>query len=190
LDAITPLDNADRSAAVATITAAFADDPVERWLWPADELYERSFPDFVVAFGGPAFAEGTVWGLDGAGAVAVWLAPGREADEDAVVSVLTESVAPEQHEDLYSVVDQMATAHPSYPHWYLPWLAVKPARQGQGLGAKLLAHCLEIVDADGLPVFLETPNPRTVPLYERHGFEVVATAQAGACPPMTSMLRA
>ena len=71
----------------------------------------------------------------------------------------------------------------------LPWLAVAPALQGRGLGARLLEHSLSIVDADGLPAFLETPNPRTVPLYERHGFEVIATPQAGNCPPMTSMLR-
>jgi hypothetical protein len=41
-----------------------------------------------------------------------------------------------------------------------------------------------------VPAFLETPNPRTIPFYERHGFEVTSVAQAGACPPVTSMLRA
>jgi ribosomal protein S18 acetylase RimI-like enzyme len=84
----------------------------------------------------------------------------------------------------------MAAAHPADPHWYLPWLAVAPALQGRGLGGQLLEDGLAIVDEDRLPAFLETPNPRTVPLYERHGFEVMATSQAGDCPPMTSMLRA
>jgi hypothetical protein len=46
-----------------------------------------------------------------------------------------------------------------------------------------------MVDASHLPAYLETPNPRTVPFYERHGFEVTAVSQAGTCPPVTSMLR-
>jgi ribosomal protein S18 acetylase RimI-like enzyme len=83
----------------------------------------------------------------------------------------------------------MDELHPRDPHWYLPWLAVEPARRGRGLGSALLAECLARVDADGLPAYLETPNPRTIPLYERHGFEVTGEAVAGSCPPVTSMLR-
>ena len=189
MDAISPLPNSERVAAIATVTAAFAADPVERWLWPEADRYESCFPDFVAAFGGQAFEHDSAWGLDDASAVALWLAPGVKSDEEKVVGILSETVAQEKHDDLFSTLEQMAAAHPTHPHWYLPWLAVAPALQGRGLGARLLEHSLSIVDADGLPAFLETPNPRTVPLYERHGFEVIATPQAGNCPPMTSMLR-
>ncbi|MGN6203219.1 MAG: GNAT family N-acetyltransferase [Solirubrobacterales bacterium] len=188
--ATSPLRSSEREAAIATVVAAFAADPVERWLWPEKERYESCFPDFVVAFGGRAFEHDSAWGLADTGAVALWLAPGVESDEERVVDILTKTVTPDKHDDLFSTLEQMAVAHPTYPHWYLPWLAVAPALQGRGLGAQLLGHGLEIVDRDGLPAFLETPNPRTVPLYERHGFEVIATPQAGSCPPMTSMLRA
>ncbi len=188
--AISPLSGADRPLAIATVVAAFAADPVERWLWPETDLYENCFPDFVAAFGGQAFERESAWGFANTGAVALWLAPGVESDEEAVVGVLSETVAREKHDDLFSTLEQMAVAHPTYPHWYLPWLAVTPALQGRGLGGRLLEHGLAIVNVDGLPAFLETPNPRTVPLYERHGFEVVATPRAGGCPPMTSMLRA
>ncbi len=53
-----------------------------------------------------------------------------------------------------------------------------------------MEHCLEIVDASHLPAYLETPNPRNLTFYERYGFEVTGTAQAGRCPPITFMLRA
>jgi ribosomal protein S18 acetylase RimI-like enzyme len=96
----------------------------------------------------------------------------------------------EQQADTFAVLEQMNRVHPTGAHWYLPWLAVDPSRQGAGLGSRLLARGLVHVDAGRLPVYLETPNPRTVPFYERHGFEVVGIAQAGACPPITSMLRA
>lgn len=190
MGAISTIPSAERGAAIATIVAAFAADPVERWLWPEADLYESCFPDFVAAFGGQAFEHESAWGLADNSAVALWLAPGVEPEEEEVVSILSETVAQEKHDDLFSVLEQMADAHPTYPHWYLPWLAVAPALQGRGLGAQLLEHGLAIVDADGLPAFLETPNPRTVPLYEKHGFKVIATPQTGNCPPMTSMLRA
>ena len=83
----------------------------------------------------------------------------------------------------------MEAAHPTYPHWYLPWLAVAPAGQGLGRGGRLLAATLQKVDATHLPAYLETPNPRTVGLYERHGFVVTGQAQAGANPPLTLMTR-
>jgi GNAT superfamily N-acetyltransferase len=185
-----PLSLAERDSAIATIVSAFADDPVERWLWPDAGLYAAVFPGFAALFGGDAFERGTAWGLDGTAAVSVWLGPGGAPDEEGLASILAETVAAEKHDDLFATLGQMGDAHPGEPHWYLPWLAVEPQAQGRGAGSRLLAHGLEIVDGDGLPAFLETPNPRNVPLYERHGFEVVAVAGEGACPPLTSMLRA
>ena len=54
----------------------------------------------------------------------------------------------------------------------------------------MLEHGLGIVDQHHLPAYLETPNPRTIAFYERHGFVVTGEAQAGTCPPIVSMLRA
>jgi GNAT superfamily N-acetyltransferase len=174
-----------RERVIATIVAAFAADPVERWLWPEAWQYLAHFPAFVAAFGSVAEPAAT----DDFAAVAMWIPPGAEPDGDAIVAVIRETVAPERHDDTLEVLGQMDELHPREPHWYLPWLAVDPARQGAGLGARLLEQGLARADAQRLPVFLETPNPRTVAFYERHGFAVVGVAQAGACPPVTSMLR-
>jgi ribosomal protein S18 acetylase RimI-like enzyme len=59
------------------------------------------------------------------------------------------------------------------PHWYLMILAVDPAQQGRGFGSRLLANGLEMVDQSGFPCGLDTMNPRALPLYQWHGFEVV-----------------
>jgi ribosomal protein S18 acetylase RimI-like enzyme len=184
-----PVREDDERRALDLLVLAFSADPVERWLYPDAQQYLTHFPAFLAAFGGRAFAEGTVWSLDGFSAVALWLPPGTEADGDAIVAVLTDSVAPERQEDTFAVLGQMDDAHPSFPHWYLPWLGVDPALQGQGLGGELLEHCLRIVDADHVPAYLETPNPRTIPFYERYGFELTGEARAGACPPVALMLR-
>ena len=186
----TPVHPQARERAFATLILAFAPDPVERWLYPDGEQYLSAFAPFLGAFGGRAFDSGTVWSLDDVSAVALWLPPGVEADGEAIVAALTATVAPEKHADTYAVLDQMDAAHPTFPHWYLPWLGVDPAAQGRGLGGALLDHCLAIVDADHLPAYLETPNPRTIPFYERHGFKVTGAAQAGGCPPVAFMLRA
>lgn len=186
---IEPVAKVDQPRVIATLVSAFIADPVERWLYPQPLAYLTHFPSFVAAFGGQAFEKATVWSLDGFAAVAMWLPPGAEADGGAILAALTESVAAQQQPDTFAVLEQMDAAHPKEPHWYLPWLGVDCARQGAGLGSNLLRQCLVRVDADRSPAFLETPNPRTVPFYERHGFVVTSVSQAGACPPVTSMLR-
>jgi len=187
---LSPVAQSDAERAFDTLVLAFAGDPVERWLYPEAHEYLRWFPAFLAAFGGRAFDQGTAWGLGDFSAVALWLRPGAEPDGESIVAVLAESVATAKHDDVFSVLGQMDEAHPTYPHWYLPWFGVDPALQGMGLGGELMEQCLPIVDQDHLPVYLETPNPRSLPFYERQGFEVTGKAQAGACPPITFMLRA
>lgn len=186
---IEPVAKTDQPKVLATLVSAFIADPVERWLYPQPSAYLTQFPAFVAAFGGEAFASQTVWMLDEFAAVAMWLPPGAAPDGDAIIAALGGSVLADKQADTFSVLEQMDAAHPKDPHWYLPWLGVDSARQGAGLGTGLLEQTLVRVDADPSPAFLETPNPQTVSFYERHGFRVISVSQAGACPPVTSMLR-
>ncbi len=185
-----PATERDRPRVISTLVAAFIEDPVERWLFADPRRYLTRFPAFVDAFGGSAFAHRTAWMLADFAAVALWIPPGVELEDGPIVDALSSGVPPEQHADTFAVLEQMDAAHPAFPHWYLPWLGVDPARRGTGLGGELLEQCLAIVDADRLPAYLETPNPRTIPFYQRHGFEVTSIAESGQCPPITGMLRA
>lgn len=185
---LVPVPADEQAEAFATLVMAFAEDPVERFLYPAPADYLEHFPEFLAAFGGPAFTQQTAWWL-GRSAVALWLPPGVEADAQAVVDVLNETVDGGRLREVLAVLDQMDEQHPTSEHWYLPWLGVDPVRRGTGLGGQLLDACLQIVDATHLPAYLETPNPRTIPFYTRHGFEVTGRAQAGACPAITCMSR-
>src|SRR5690242_13443854 len=124
-------------------------DPVERWLFPESAQYLTHFPAFVSAFAGEALASNTVWALDGFAAVAVWLPPGGDPDVEPIITALTETVSQRQHDHLFKILDQMYAAHPREPHWYLPWLGVDCARQGIGLGGRLLQHCLATVTRSG-----------------------------------------
>lgn len=183
------VDEADRRRAIQTLVTAFAVDPVLRWFYAEPWRYLAHYGDFIEKFGGQAFGEGTAWVLGDYHAAAVWLSPASKLDEDAIVQHLEHTVAPEHLGDLLEVVGQMDAGHPAEPHWYLAWIGVDLAQQGRGLGNELLARCLEMVDADGAPVYLDNTNPRNVPFYERHGFRVTGQSQAGACPPLVGMLR-
>ena len=46
-----------------------------------------------------------------------------------------------------------------------------------------------VCDRDGVLAYLESSNLRNVPLYERHGFEVLGAIQAGGSPSIVPMLR-
>lgn len=113
-----PVGEDEQTMALATLTLAFAADPVERWLYPKPEQYLAYFPRFLAAFGGKAFDEQAVWKLGEFSAVALWLPPGTEPDGGAIATVLADSVAPGQHDDMFAVLSQMDQAHPTYPHWY------------------------------------------------------------------------
>ncbi len=176
--------------AFATLVSAFTDDPVMRWLFPEPQQYVTHFPELLSAFGSKAFDEQSAWRLGEFSAVALWLPPNVEPDGDTIMTVLTEGVSRDKHENMLSILDQMEVGHPTYPHWYLPWFGVERTLQGRGIGAQLMTACLDIVDASHLPEYLETTNPRNITFYERHGFEVTGVAQAGAFPPVTFMLRA
>jgi GNAT superfamily N-acetyltransferase len=68
-------------------------------------------------------------------------------------------------------------------------IGIDPAHQGKGLGGTLIKQATDICDRDGALAYLESSNLRNVPLYERHGFEVLGTIQAGQSPTIVPMLR-
>ena len=186
---VVPVVSERRHAAVATLTTAFSADPIFRWIYPRAADYLENFPRLMLAFGGVAFDQATVWGFEDLTGVGMWMRPGTEPDAEATVGVLEATADPGCLDDLMALFGQMTEAHPDYPLWYLAWLGVDCALQGQGLGAKLMWPCLELVDGQQLPSYLDSTNPRNVSFYQRFGFEVVGVSQSGSSPPITSMLR-
>ena len=59
----------------------------------------------------------------------------------------------------------MDKVHPrDPPSWYLLGLGTVKEHQGKGLGSAVLSHMLSRCDTEGLPAYLESSNPRNVPL--------------------------
>lgn len=176
-------------AATSVVTLAFATDPIARWTYPDPDQYLEYFPRFIKAFAGRSFEKGTAYLAPDFAGAALWLKPGVSPDEDELLGLVWESTSSEVQKDLFPMFEQMAAFHPKYPHWFLPMIGVEPSRQGSGVGSALLQHSLANCDADGLPAYLESSNPKNIPLYERFGFELIGTIKAGDAPPMFPMLR-
>jgi len=180
----------DTQRVLNTLTLAFAADPAVRWMYPDAQQYLQYFPAFAYAFGGAAIARRTAFVSEGYSGAALWLPPDTAPDEAALTALLEKSVADRERADAFAVFEAMGRYHPDEPHWYLPLIGVDPARQGGGYGSAMLQHALGQCDDERLPAYLESTNPRNIPLYERHGFEVMGEIRIGNCPPIFPMLRA
>jgi GNAT superfamily N-acetyltransferase len=189
MTSVTVVQPADRDRAIATMTLAFATDPVVRWFLRDADAYVSYWPRIVEAFAGAAFDYGSAYAVDGYAGVALWFPPGVSNDDEALSGLIDESAADSARPDLDGFFGQMADLHPSFEHWYLPLTGVDPSAQGRGLGSTLLRHALERCDRDGLPAYLEATSARSGDLYLRHGFEEIGVVQYGGSPTMWRMLR-
>ncbi len=186
---VTVMTPAEEEAAAQTIVLAFAADPMARWTWPQADQYLAAIPRMIRAFGGKAFANGSAYRTAAYTGVALWLPPGVDADEEALGGVIESTVAPSLRAEADPIFEQMATYHPTEPHWYLPLIGADPAHQGEGHGEALMTYALARCDRDHAPAYLESSNPRNIPFYERHGFGQLGAIQVGSSPTLVPMLR-
>jgi ribosomal protein S18 acetylase RimI-like enzyme len=183
---VTP-SNADQ--AVGAIVLAFSADPIARWFYPDPHRYLLHLPSFIRAFAGKAFEHNSAYYVDGYLGAALWLPPDVHPDKDALLALLQHSIPDEKQQEIFAFIEQMDRSHPAKPHWYLPMIGVDPTSQGNGYGSALLKHALERCDGEGQLAYLEASSPTSIPLYQRHGFELAGTIQVGSSPPLFPMLR-
>jgi ribosomal protein S18 acetylase RimI-like enzyme len=183
---------ATESEEVSVIDAlklAFAADPAVRWVWPNPQKYLSHFSAFVRAFGGKAFANKSAHYVGNYSGAALWLPPDVYPDVDQLIALLQSTGSDEAKKDGPEIFEKMSGYHPNEPHWYLPLLGVDPFHHGKGMGSALLQHALVTCDQDNKHAYLESSNPRNIPLYERHGFELLGTIQVNTSPSIYPMLR-
>lgn len=172
--------------AAAILAAGFEDDPVLSWTFEDPGRGEKLEALFTVA------AERAVV-REGDGVAAMWMAPGVPLTDGAEEARMVEAMpmaTPGDWARLAALGEAMSAAHPAEPHWYLAAIATLPERRGRGLGSALLAESLLVVDADRMPAYLESSNPRNITLYERHGFQITGRIDIDDGVYMTPMWRA
>jgi ribosomal protein S18 acetylase RimI-like enzyme len=186
---IKPVAVADLAKAWGVLTLAFSTDPCTRYIWPEPGAFLGGYPRMLDAVAGSKLERGRVFASADYSVAALWLPPGEKADGDAIAALIGETVSPERAAVGAQVGEGMDRYHPETPHWYLSMIGVDPARQGRGLGSAMLKHGLAFIDAAGLPAYLESSNPKNVPLYERFGFEVLGEIRPADFPGLIPMLR-
>jgi ribosomal protein S18 acetylase RimI-like enzyme len=187
---------ADLAAVTDVLVDAFADDPVQQWLFtPAADpdagrraLFEIFVEDYFWL--GHTHVVVDAGGIAGA---AMWAPPDREVLRGARIQDLLRALTPHLGDELMPRLAELARTHehrPSEPHLYLGVLGVDPGRQSRGHGAELLAPALAECDRSGLVAHLESSNERNISFYERQGFEAVTAYRCGGDgPQMTIMTR-
>ena len=180
----------DADRCIAALVTAFTSDPLTRWMFPEPARYLAYFGQLLRFFAGRAFEHDAAYRSDDYRAAALWLPPGIHPDEEAMGALLQSAIDESKQEDVFAFIEQVGSSHPEMEHWYLPVIGVDPYCQGAGYGSALLAKSLEACDRAHQAAYLESSNPRNVPLYQKFGFEVVGEIQAGSSPAILPMLRA
>ncbi|MFG2559079.1 GNAT family N-acetyltransferase [Streptomyces sp. NPDC048496] len=170
-------DAADREQVVRLLGESFHDDPVSSWVFP-DETHRRAVHGkFLGVFVDVTLAEGRIDLLEDGTAVALWLpVPAGAPTEEDPTPALMRATADPDNERTELVGKLTGAIHPhDRAHEYLLMIGVSPERQGEGIGAALMAEVLERCDRDGVPAYLEASSARSRRLYERLGFTFMGT---------------
>lgn len=179
----------EQNAVIDTLKLAFGSDPATRWVWPDPQKYLLHFSTFAMAFGGRAFSHKSAHYVGNYSGAALWLRPNIEPDISTMLSLLQNTTSEEAQNILPRVFEKMSSFHPNEPHWYLPLLGVDPLYYNKGFGSILMKYASKIFDEGNSVAYLESSNPKNIPFYQRHGFELLGTIEVDKFPPLFPMLR-
>jgi ribosomal protein S18 acetylase RimI-like enzyme len=189
---------ADAEAVVDVLTEAFANDPVMTWIGRRDAKRDHGrramFKYLVNKLGLPGEE---LWTADDHCAAALWVPPARADleqpwwDEVMMIPTIIAFTGLRGLGRIDAFRKSADKHHPKdRPHYYLMTIGVHPRFQGLGLGSALLDATLALIDAQGLPSYLESSNEKNVPLYQRHGYVVKSEFRVVPdSPPLWGMWR-
>ncbi|MGW0507421.1 GNAT family N-acetyltransferase [Micromonospora sp. NPDC003241] len=170
---IARLDVADTRWVAERIAESFLVLDATRWLVPDEAKREAVLAGNFEIIVAHAMRHGLVFGTADRAGVAVWLPSVGEPlpppeDYDARLAAACGEWTPR-----FVHLDELFAAHhPHRDHHHLALLAVRPDRQGQGVGSALLRHHHAWLDAHGVPAYLEASSEIGRDLYARHGYRV------------------
>jgi GNAT superfamily N-acetyltransferase len=190
---IRPADPSRIAHIAEVIGRAFVTEPMMAWPLGGrtDDLEERCIR-YHALFIEPMMDRGIIWETtDGHGALV--LVPPEQADalDDAlhVNDSSTHNVFHDGGRRYELFWEWVASKIPREPLWHLDSVAVAPGRQGRGIGSALIEFGLEQARESGTAMVLETGTQRNVPLYARHGFQVVEEADSPGGGPHVWFMR-
>jgi GNAT superfamily N-acetyltransferase len=184
----------DFDALVETIAVAFHNDPVWSWAFPDAEKRPAQFREWWPLFVRSALPQGFTWMTPKAESVTVWTRrnlPELTDESLATIPPLLDKLLGTRAPTVLEGLLLFDAAHPhDEPHYYLGFVATHDDHRGHGIAEQLLAQNLALIDAEHMPAYLESSNPKNLTRYGRLGFvprEEFALPDNG--PPVTTMWR-
>ncbi|HVN50822.1 MAG TPA: GNAT family N-acetyltransferase [Acidimicrobiales bacterium] len=186
---------ADAELVTSIVSAAFATDPLWGHAFARPGGGTDHHARFWRVFVAGALRYPWVWVTTGGEAASVWIPPdGDEMSEEQEGEVigLAHELLGRGAADYVELLERFDEAHPrDEPHYYLSLLATHPDHRGRGIGMALLRANLDVIDAEGMPAYLESSNPANNHRYAGVGFEAVGEfSYPGGSPVVTTMWRA
>jgi GNAT superfamily N-acetyltransferase len=89
--------------------------------------------------------------------------------------------------DIFTLLEAVHPHDP--PHFYLSLLGTHRDHRGAGIGMALLADTLALIDAEGMPTYLESTNPANNARYMRQGYRPVEQVTLANGHRITTMWR-
>ncbi|MCW3817542.1 GNAT family N-acetyltransferase [Micromonospora sp. DR5-3] len=162
---------AETRSVAERIARAFRFLAVSRWLVPDEAKREAVLADDFEILVDHAMRHGIVHGTADRAGVAVWFPQTGEPAPPPADYAARLAAACGEWTPRFQHLDELFEAHhPHADHHHLAFLAVAPERQGRGLGNALLRHHHAVLDAEGMPAYLEASSERSRDLYARHGY--------------------
>ena len=188
---------ADRSKVVDSLASAFSEDPLFTWiagagpnrpLEPKMRLVFDAFLKFDLAR-----SDHLVFTDDEGIGGAIWKHPNRwkmpNGDMVRALPAMLRALGTKIPR-MMGAITAIEKVHPKEEHYYLEVLGTHQDKQSKGVGSAMISHMLDRCDAEGMPAYLESSNPRNIPFYARHGFETTGEIVVGkGAPTVTAMWR-
>lgn len=191
---IAPATPDQHRAVAATLADAFFTDPALSWIQPDPAARAAMLPRLFRLLVRTDARAGQVMRSDGDVAAALWRAPGQAgagAIEYALSLLPYLGIFGRTLPRALRVADSIDAHRPGGDFWYLHFVGVRRAHQGQGHGGRVIRAQTAVADAEGHQCWLETATPENVPLYERLGFVTqVEWDVPGGGPHFWGMMRA
>jgi GNAT superfamily N-acetyltransferase len=183
----------DLTALEASLTDAFAEDPMMAWIYPDPGARQRLLPGFMRIILDVGVAHGHAYTVCANVGGAVWGAPDVDLLDDVAVArlfgLLGEQLGPRAAEVGAGLIS-IGEHHPhDQPHFYLLLLGTARSYQSKGAGSALVGEVLDRCDRQGFGAYLESSNRRNVPFYERHGFRAITEIRISESFTATPMWR-
>lgn len=175
---IIQLGAAHRDRAVATLAAAFHDDPAMVYMLPDPASRARRLARLIGWMVNQHLKIGLVLGTPEVSAVTLWREPGRVHYHEPLWHPGALRFLPifGRHLPRALRTDDGITTHlPKGEEWiYLKMAGVHPEHQGKGLGGAMIRTGLARGAKRGVPSVLETATPSNVGLYQRLGYAIIS----------------